>query len=385
MRFISILYICLGVLLMTPCFLKAQTFKADHLQRAYEKLKLGSNPLIKQGLSIRTDEEGRIEHLGISLFNEEMRTLLPSPIYDYLEYALLNHQYQVSENTLQEQKIRFRNGSWDDLARISPKNDCVIENRDDKWYIVTWERPSNEPLSVLIPIDYELLANSSRKEMELNFARDLKRFKPAQPKPYIVEADELQSLHRDGLLVMKGQSFLIPEINSDTYFKLEIVKEEGKTMINDNKNKVVDVTFEEELPFLLQSCKYPRETLANILLTPHHADTNVSLSLELLYAGYHKESVSVCLTQWMGYCQSQGCLPYYIYERTNDNEGSAILLMHNRSEGYAHLAYLHCDISQLEAKKQNYTGKVYMYIPTSNIKELFAKVASGKSTPKIYE
>lgn len=377
--------ICAGILFLIPGTTEAQTFKASHLQQAYEKLQIGKDPSTIEGLSIRTDETGTIEHLGIPLFNQQMRTLLPSPIYDYLEYALLDHKYHISDNKLQEQKIKFRNGSWNDLENIKPEYDCTIDNRDDKWYIVTWNRPTAEPLSVAVPIDYELLANSTRKEMERNFARNLKRHKPKAAKPLIIESDELESLHRDGLLVKKGEFFLLPEINTDTYYKFVVVQESGKTIVRETQGLVEDITFEEEMPALLINAQYPRETLANILLTPHHADINANLMLQLLYAGYHKETVDVSLHQWMSYCQSVGCTPYYIYEGTTDNQGAAILIMYNRNEGYAHLAYLHADIGQIENKSQSYTGKVYMYIPTSNIKELFAKRPTGKSTPKIYK
>ncbi len=377
---------CIGVFcLLCPMRMSGQTFKAPHLKEAYEKLRLASSPSAGQGLSIRQGENGVIEHIGIPLFSQEMRTLMPSPIYDYLEFALLNHKYRISENQLQEQKVRFRNGSWSDLEKIGPEDDCTIDNRDDKWYIVTWPRVSESPLSVAIPIDYELLANSSRKEMELSFSRALKRYKPAAPKPYVVEEDELESLHRDGMLVKKGGSFLMPQINSDTYFKLTLIRETGQALIQKNGKVTEEVTLEEEVPMLLVSNAYPRETLANILLTPHHADVNARLSLELLFAGYHKETVRVSLPQWMGYCASEGCTPYYIYEGAKEGQGAAILMMYNRSAGYAHLAYLHCPIDQLEAKAQTYTGKVYMFIPTSNIHDLFAKVSNRKSRPKKYE
>lgn len=374
----------IGAFLLCPMLMSGQTFKASHLQKAYEKLHL-NNPANREGLTVRTDRQGMIEHIGIPIFNSEIRTLMPSPIYDYLEYALLNHKYRISENTLQEQRIRFRNGTWEDLEQLSPETDCSIDNRDNKWYIVTWNTASAKPLAIAIPIDYELLANSSRKEMERGFARALKRFKPDVAKPDVVEDENLESLHRDGLLVKKGSSFLMPQINSDTYYKLTLVQETGETVVRKHQGNLEKITFEEELPLLLVSDKYPRETWANILLTPHHADRDVSLSLELLYAGYHKEVVKVSLPQWIGYCRSEGCTPYYIYEGTKDGQGAAILMMYNPSAGYAHLAYLHCSIEQLEARYQTYTGKVYMFIPTSNIYELFAKVSSRKSRPKKYE
>ncbi len=168
------------LLLLTPYSVEAQKFKASHLQCAYERLELETNSSNRHQISIRTDKDGVIEHIGIPMFNLKMRTLLPSPIYDYLEYAVLDHKYRLSENTLQQQKIKFRNGTWEDLYHITPANDCTIDKVDNKWYIVTWNRPSAEPLAVAVPIDYELLANSTRKEMEQSFVRNLKQFQPSK-------------------------------------------------------------------------------------------------------------------------------------------------------------------------------------------------------------
>ena len=177
-RFIIIRIIFLGVFFLLSIALQAQTFKASHLQRAYEKLHMNTSSTNRSDLTIRTSDDGTIEHIGIPLFNDEMRKLLPSPIYDYLEFALLDHKYHINENTLQQQKIRFFNGSWADLEKIRPSDRCTIDNRDDKWYIVKWERERLDYLAVVVPIDYELLANSTRKEMEQNFGRLLKQFKP---------------------------------------------------------------------------------------------------------------------------------------------------------------------------------------------------------------
>lgn len=381
--FLILRVVSAGVCLLFSIVLQAQTFKASHLQRAYEKLHLDSQTESRSGLIIRKAADGTIEHIGIPLFSKDMRTLLPSPIYDYLEYALLDYKYHISENTLQLQKIKFFKGSWDVLDKITPADDCVIDNRDDKWFIIRWIHGAQEILSVLVPIDYELLSNSRRKEMEQNFGRELKRYKSINKQLLIVEADELESLHRDGLLVKKGDSFLIPEINSDTYYRYEVQKESARTAIK--ANHVENITYEEEVPVLLIDVEHPRETWANILLASDHGGVNASMSLELFYVGYHKEKVNVSLTQWIGYCQSVGCTPYYIYEGAKGNQLTANLLMYNRNEGYAHLAYLQTSVNQLANKSQTYSGKVYLYIPISNISELFAKNAAGKSSLKIYE
>ena len=321
-RTIIISILSAGILLFSPFIVGAQTFKASHLQRAYEKLHLNSTSANRSYLTMRTSEDGTIEHIGIPLFSTKMRTLLPSPIYDYLEFALLDYKYHINENTLQQQKIRFRNGSWTDLESITPSDDCTIDNRDDKWYIVRWNRQGKAPLMVVVPIEYELLANSSRKEMERNFCRDLQHYQPANE-------------------------------------------------VNTKSAQSIDST-------------NPEKALSTILMTQDSIGVAVDLSLELLFAGYTKESVNVSLPQWMGYCRSVGCTPYYMYEGTTDDKAAAILLMYNRSEGYAHLLSLRTATSQLASPHQNYTGKVYMYIPTTNVADLFAK-ATGQSTPKHYE
>ena len=114
------------MLLLFSNFAWSQTFKDSHIQKAYEKLQLGSNPQLMKSLSVRTDDNGVIEHIGFPLFAQKMRTLLPSPIYDYLEYAMLDHKYHINDNTLQHQKIRFLKGNWNDLASVRPTDDCNI-------------------------------------------------------------------------------------------------------------------------------------------------------------------------------------------------------------------------------------------------------------------
>lgn len=316
--YILIKYIWAGVFLLLTVTMHAQVFKASHLQKAYETLRLGERD--RSDLIIRKSSDGIIEHIGIPLFSSEMRTLLPSPIYDYLEFALLDHKYQINKNALQQQRIRFFKGSWEEMERITPSDVCTIDNRDDKWYIVRWSRNNQEILSVVVPIDYELLANSNRREMEQDFSRNLKRYQPATKQTA-----------------------------------------SAKRRLNASQ---------------------PKETLSDILLTADHASVQVSLSIKFLYAGFYKETISVTLPQWMGFCHSEGCTPYYIYEGANNDQASAMLLMYNRSEGYAHLLHLYAPISQLESTTQNYQGKVYMFIPTNNVADLYAQ-ATGKSTPKI--
>ena len=91
-----------ALILLSTMMANAQQFKASHLKKAAMKLKIDSvafstdtlpaTKQLKVGeqiVTLRKDEKGVVEHIGIPLFAEEMRQLQPSPIYDYLEFTVL--------------------------------------------------------------------------------------------------------------------------------------------------------------------------------------------------------------------------------------------------------------------------------------------------------
>ena len=110
--------------------LSAQNYKADRLRKAVEVLGLQivADSLMpdttifmpsKDGRTVclRTDPMGEIEHVGIPLFNDVLRLLQPSPVYDFLEYAVLNWKYKINPNLLYLSKVMFKVGSWETLLK----------------------------------------------------------------------------------------------------------------------------------------------------------------------------------------------------------------------------------------------------------------------------
>ena len=168
----------------------AQTFHTGFLKKAYTQLDIASYANeVKTGTSIlhmnnrpivvRTNDKGEVEHIGIQLFSTEMQELMPSPIYDCLEQMLLDHVYHINDNTLPREHLTFEKGSWNDMLKVVPTDECQIENQNDKYYVVRWLRDGTAWLSLRCPVNYELLAGSTRREMEQIFVRDLKAHQPA--------------------------------------------------------------------------------------------------------------------------------------------------------------------------------------------------------------
>ena len=135
-----------AVLLMSTGTLQAQSFKTERLGKAVSTV--GINNLLdslpagctsslpaKDGLTVcvRKTDDGTIEHIGIPLFQNDMRLLMPSPVYDFMEYAVLNKHYKVNPNDLYLSKVMFRKGSWQTLVKDQLQDcECSISNQDDR-------------------------------------------------------------------------------------------------------------------------------------------------------------------------------------------------------------------------------------------------------------
>ena len=122
-----IVRLSLGLMLVTASLsLSAQNYKADRLRKAVEAtgLQVVADSLLPERtisltardgrtICLRTDPMGAIEHVGVPLFNDVMRFLQPSPVYDFLEFAVLNWKYKANPNQLYLSKVIFKNGSWE--------------------------------------------------------------------------------------------------------------------------------------------------------------------------------------------------------------------------------------------------------------------------------
>jgi len=341
---------------------KAQSFQSSHLQQAAKKLALDSTLLMQPGermtdvkgqrLLIRVSDKAVVEHIGIPLFNKSLRAVLPSPIYDFLEYAVVNHKYHIQENDLLQQEIKFLKGSWQLLEQMSDTIPCTIDNIEEKNYKVTWQQDERDVVSVTFPVNYELLANSTRREMERNFVRDLRVFSASvnAPAPLPVDTSQLQPTSSQGLYLLKGDSYIIPAINDDLYY---VKSAEGR-------------------PHLVLDNRYPVESLANMLVSPSASVEDVALDLRLSYSTYQTEKLSLSLRDFLAFCRQQGCKPYFGYERTEKGNVLGTLLMVNRKSGYDHILRVECPTGGL-GNAMVIRAQIFLFTPSSNVKNLFAE------------
>lgn len=372
--------------------LSAQNYKADRLRKAVEVLGLQIDTdslmpdttialLSKDGRTVclRTDPMGEIEHVGVPLFNDMLRLLQPSPVYDFLEYAVLNWKYKVNPNQLYLSKVIFKVGSWETLLREKLSEiECSIENREDKLYIVSWKREEKDVAVIGIPIEYELLNNDTRRNMERAFVRDLEASKPSSTRQnsVVVSEERLSIYGTEGLFVIPGKSYIIDLLNQNVYYKLTTVYETADTVIN---NKSVTMSMEAVLPVVVIDPEFPAETFANLMMCDDGSVPDVTIELDFHLSNYHRQKLAMRLSQLKAFCRQQGCSLYFACDGVQKDKTRGVMFASNLPKGYNHLFSLRIPTEQLTTEAPTVQADVYLYIPPIDKEKLFGTAPTKKS------
>lgn len=388
------------ILVATTIFqrLSAQNYQTDRLEKAVVAVGLRTfastlvsdqtaetTALDGQLVCMRTNQQGEIEHVGIPLFNADMRALMPSPVYDFMEYALLNWKYKVNPNTLYLSKVIFKKGSWNTLLKERlDKCECNISNQDNRLYILSWSRDGREIVVIGIPIEYELLNNDTRRNMERDFIRHLASHKTSQKlsQSKVVTEKDLKIYGTEGLFVVQGQSHILAELNQNIYYKLTTVYESVDTII---KGVTETMTLEEVVPAIVVDEEHPIESFANLMMAEAGALPDATMNLDFHLSDYHRQTLSIQLSQLRDYFKKQGCNVYFACSGLDKQIVKGMLFVHNAAKGYNHLFSLRLPINQISSEQPTVQAAVYLYIPPIDKSHLFGKTPTKKSGAKIYQ
>lgn len=381
-----------GVMFFTSLSLLAQDFKAERLRKAVEimDLQIVADSLLpeqtfklttKDGriVSLRTNTMGVVEHIGIPLFDEKMRLLQPSPVYDFLEYAALNKKYKLEANQLNLSKVIFKKGSWETLFNEKLNEcGCSIENREDKLYIVTWNKDEKEIAVIGIPIEYELLNNDTRRNMEQTFVRELSEKVDSSFRPTAVEVSErdLSIYGTEGLFVIPGKSYLIDLLNQNVYYKLTTVYEKADTVI---RGKSYTLNIETVQPVVVNEPDFPAETMANYMMCDNSSVPDVMLELDFHLSNYHRQLVTMPLSRLKEYCRQQGCSFFFACDGTRKENLRGVMFASNLAKGYNHLFSIRMAKEQILEATPKLQADVYLYIPPISKEKLFGTAPTKKS------
>ena len=122
--------------------------------------------------------------------------------------------------------------------------------------------------------------------------------------------------------------------------------------------------------------EFPKESFANLLMGKVK---DMPLSLVFAMSNQKEKKCQVQLTDFLSYCQGQGCKTFFGYEGEEKGDLLGTLVMHNKASGYDHVIYFSATKKILEGEKASLEGKVYLYTPSTNVKDLFADGKSQKT------
>lgn len=375
--------------------LSAQDYRAHRLRKTVEKLEIQivSDSLMPdttvilmakggRNVCLRTDPMGYVEHIGIPLFSDMMRILQPSPVYDFLEYAVLNWKYKINPNQLDLSKVIFKKGSWETLFHNKLyEYDCIIENHEDKLYVVTWKHDNKDIAVIGIPVDYELLNNDTRRNMERAFVKNLESSNSFvnRKNPTEISEENLSIYGTQGLFVIPGNSYIVEMLNQNVYYKLTTVYETVDTIIN---KKPVTMTMEAVLPKVVIDPEFPAETFANLMMCEDGTVPDVILDMDFHLSNYHHERISLPLSQLRAFCRQQGCNLFFACNGIQQENTRGVMFASNLAKGYNHLFSLRVPTEQLTSTSPIVQADVYLYIPPVSKEKLFGTAPLKKSGAK---
>ncbi len=312
-----------------------------------------------KGLPVTVIVKGNtIEHIGYSIFTEQQRHAINSPIVNFLErYSLeldIPTRKEVTEKRrMQEDGVVFDVGDFNVLKTVkdNPNLGITIQTLNDRKYTVTWMDSVNSLCSVTFPIDFELLNGTDMIENTRRLKECLLKDSMYARDTVCVAMDRLEKMWNMNYYVQQGDAYYFDNLNSNRYYKLDSL---GK----------IEPIFCKQFPF---------ESVAN-LFTATDIPNDYVLQIRMQKYGLKKEQITVPLHQWINLCKKTGCKPFLGFIKKTGDNLDCELIMRNVPNGYSHVMRFTFDTSMIEARHGFIPARLNCYIPTSRISKMFKEL-----------
>lgn len=334
------LHIILGVAVCMMMSAKP-AFRTVELERLAKVLNLNTDQL-KEGYSHPTANglmlivhlsDNTIDQIGLHLFADELRQIGNSPVFDFLERYFLQLKYppqgKSMSNMLRDDQFRFIVGNVETVSKLKT-TDAFSFNYDNHLYEATWTRNNKTLLAVSFPVEYELISGENKIEAEENLKADV--------------------CNTQILIPTEG-----PVFKNDKYIS-DLITNKLYTL----KGKLV------------LSKRYPAESAANVMLCLHSSG-NYQLNINQIAYGFKKIAFNVPLKQWISFCLNHGCELYFGVDKISESgDVDCVVIAVNQQENYNHVLTVTITAKAIESKNGTIEARLYPYVPTHNVRNMFA-------------
>ena len=197
--------------------------------------------------------------------------------------------------------------------------------------------------------------DSKRKSMEDAFIEQMKMAAKMDVLSRIKNDSTVMSrVEGENYYVHPGETYIVDGISTATYYERK-----GKSFIP------------------LCDAKYPKETIVNRLLLPNRELPDGSIKLTFQKYRYQKDSVNIQFKQLMTFCRNKGYEMFVGIEGRGKKEMKVDLFLFNNENKWLHVLNLSLPIKKVADKGLVVEGVAWLFIPTSNVRQLM-----GKELPK---
>lgn len=288
---------------------------------------------------------------SLHLFDDVVKKESPAYVCDFLEHYL----YKVSQSQrgydfyqrLADDKVVIRDGSLDNIQKLSPSTPFSLTRYEDKGYNVCWKDTLGRVLlDMQFPLQFELILGKTKAEIEPDIKVDLESspsvFLTVMPDSVLKEADN------DMLVPVNITHYYLEDLNTASYYW--------------RKNDEVIPVFTSD---------YKVESAANLFLGYVDGIEDYRLHIEQTLYGFKKTSYNIKLGQWLNYCLANHLTVYFGIEEERKDGLKALLIAQNKDLGYNHVLSIIMPDNFVKKKSSVFKVTLNAYIPTNNVKDLY--------------
>lgn len=290
-------------------------------------------------------QEAETQHIGLNLFNDEIKESVDKEMLDYVETSLLADILGVELSSCKN--YTFYSGDRTDLKNVTPDTPCTISNLNSRFLSFEWDCSNNKTLRLDVPISYEYANYRNRGDMENDLVNRIKTSNLKRVNETIVDNKALKK-YKNGIYYLQGRHYLDREINRNVYF------------------------FMDSVPTIIKSSKFPAESISNIFIYP--SSNNELINVEITVLKHELGNIEKFLTPLyniLAVCEADGCLPYWGLEDYSNGELTGSLFLYNWEQGYTHILKVQCTPSEVLNDTGTIKARASLYVPTNNISSLF--------------
>lgn len=369
-------YLIIYILLSLTGMLQAQNYASRKLTEIGENFpkkclpaadSIFTCPAILQGklFIVKYNAKHEIKHLGVSLFSSETKEIINVPVCNFIERIMLelllqktaadvNKKLQEYEITLVEKGLSIGGNKpltiQKTLDKLQPPVHFSLQQEASTYHAI-WQLENGEEITLTFPASRELIFGTNKKESDQRLDRLLTESRCNKQKNVAtIQKNELKPVpNSQNVYLRKGNIFIYPELNSDTYYTQDAAG---------NFNPV-------------QSNNHPALFLKNLLLIPQ-LNTNLKLHIKhCLYGGFTPE-FEMLLSDFICFFNQD----FDVYFHIDDTEPKTLKvtgILYNKKYSYLHLLNITTPAGTLFEKNGVLQAEFFTNIPQHNIKNIFAE------------